>query len=1318
MLIPSRVRRCLLAGWLLLLVIGWHVPDLSAQQFIARHYTVDDGLPSGVVRAIQQGPDGELWFATRSGVARYDGSAWSVYNLGHGFRAADQVALAWDAAGVLWSLATQEPFDLYRFDGEAWHAEQGPGAAASGRTPTAFCTIETPHGPDFLVGTDDGLYHRSGGSWRHWSVASGLPHPRVVGVDATEHAIVVATTGGLATFEGQHFAPVGPAVLPGPLTAFARENPSTQKSVGVVQPRWWLAGPGWLGTWRPGGVLELMEPAGSSSLQATQVSLLPDQRGGAFVVRDGVLTWTRPAREQAGDGKLLSSLEMRVEDPRAMYLDRENNLWIARRGGVSKLVRRPFTRLASRDGLLDDEVTAIVERADGTLVFGHPGGLTMVAEDGNIATRSWGATVNLEEHVWALAENDYGELLIAGGRNGLGRMGVDDTLRWYGAESGLFDSVTAVAVDSIGGLWIGTERGLYRDTGQHRFVAVGGEAGSAHIRSVLTGSSGSVVLSTARGLMVLGASGVAHYKCRAPAGCDSLFSALETPDGGYWVGTSAGLYQTAPDALVPTVSPAIGRPVYSVFRDAADRVWFGTDNGVLQWDGKTLRSFTTRDGLAGRETNRAAWLVDRRGRVWVGTEGGASVLREGAFGKPGVAPLVMLDHLTVAAGEPQPLSEPNRFRYDENDLTFRVRAVSMIDEPGNRVASKLEGFDDGWSVHPAGRAVEVRYTNLSPGRYRFSAKASNTDGVWSDQQKSADIVIAKPFWLETWFHLVTAVLLGSLAFSARRLVSNSRYARRLEQEVEERVAEVFTEKERLAVTLRNIDDGVLTTDAEGAVIFLNPVAQELVGYRPGAAIGRPLSEVMVLRMPIGDHQVYDPFKLLVARDIEALERPVTVELSPLVGEPRLVEVSGSPIVASRSQFAGLVLAFRDITERQRIDQELAKGRRLEALGLLAGGIAHDFNNLLTVMLGSLSMVDQGGAMADPQKKLLRATESAVLRARDLTQQLLTFSQGGAPVRAAAAIAEVVRESASFVLSGANVRAEIELPNDLWVVEIDAGQINQVINNLLINATQAMPEGGVVRIGGSNVLGATIPLPRERYVLLSVVDQGVGIPADCLDRIFDPYFSTKELDPYFSTKEQGRGLGLASAYSIAKRHDGLLTVRSTPGKGTSFHLYLPASNALATDLESPRRVQPERAGRILIMDDDEAVRGMMGAMVRKLGYEVLLTADGAAAVSAYRAALGTAHRFDAVIMDLTVRGGMGGKEATRRLLAIDPETRAIVASGYSNDPVMANHGRYGFLGRISKPFPPEELGFVLAEVLAIDPADLESRRAQEDRSARG
>ncbi len=367
------------------------------------------------------------------------------------------------------------------------------------------------------------------------------------------------------------------------------------------------------------------------------------------------------------------------------------------------------------------------------------------------------------------------------------------------------------------------------------------------------------------------------------------------------------------------------------------------------------------------------------------------------------------------------------------------------------------------------------------------------------------------------------------------------------------------------------------------------------------------------------------------------------------------------------------------TESHLFAGELIKSQRLESIGVLAGGMAHDFNNLLISILGNISLAKLHAKPGDEVHRVLSAAENASLRARDITLRLLTFARGGAPGAATESISDVVEKTAGFVLLGSKVRWEASFDPDIRNVEIDKGQVSQVIQNVLVNASQAMPMGGAIGIRGETVSingGGVLPLEPGDFVRVSVTDEGIGIPVDHQARIFEPFFSTKD---------DGRGLGLATSYSIMKQHGGCIDVQSRPGEGTTFYLYFPVSHADPDHPESEGGLDSEMSGTVLVMDDEDSVRRVMGDMLTALGCKVEFTRDGNEAVELFEKRW-TEQKppFDLVILDLTVPGGMGGDVALRHLKKIDPTVKAVATSGYTNDPVLAKYD-YGFVGRLAEPY---------------------------------
>ena len=445
--------------------------------------------------------------------------------------------------------------------------------------------------------------------------------------------------------------------------------------------------------------------------------------------------------------------------------------------------------------------------------------------------------------------------------------------------------------------------------------------------------------------------------------------------------------------------------------------------------------------------------------------------------------------------------------------------------------------------------------------------------------------------------------------------------------------------------------------ANGVVQYVNTAATKMFRAEADRVIGKHLNEL------------YPP--QVASRHLEAIRRVIKTAqplLSELLerfpGGSRWIDARLSPIRDEKGTIVGVLGLSEDITQRKRMEEELLRAQKIDALGVMAGGIAHDFNNLLAGVFGFLDLARVSMTPGDPAIDYLDKAFIAFDRAKALSRQLLTFSKGGAPVKKPLAIADILSECCNLSMSGSNVRCFFSIAENLSVVEADEYQLSQVFSNILINARQAMPEGGSVNIIAENRSLAgnhDLPLPAGEYVAVSIKDEGVGIPEKILDRIFDPFFTTKQ---------QGSGLGLAISYSIVKRHGGRIQARSTIGVGTTFIVLLPSSDKpLPSEGPAIDEASLRGTGRILVMDDEPAIREMISYLLQTFGYTVSTASDGKDVIEKYRDAFEAGNPFDLVLLDLTVPGGMGGEKAIAELRKIDPRVAACVTSGYADSDML-------------------------------------------------
>lgn len=500
---------------------------------------------------------------------------------------------------------------------------------------------------------------------------------------------------------------------------------------------------------------------------------------------------------------------------------------------------------------------------------------------------------------------------------------------------------------------------------------------------------------------------------------------------------------------------------------------------------------------------------------------------------------------------------------------------------------------------------------------------------------------------------------------------------------------LLEEKDRLVTTLQSVREAILTADREGRVTFLNPLAEEVTGWRHQEALHQPVQNV--LRLASENLQPGQSSSLqFQSTTLALLESPCPLTLLTKSGAQRTITMRESPIRDRLGHLLGTVMVFQDITDHARLQEEQQRLNKLNSLGMLAGGLAHDFNNLLTTILGNVFVAKLRMVPKDPLTQNLEQAEQACLRAKELTQQLLTFAKGGVPVKTSVPIGDLVRKSTIFALSGSPISCHFDIPDTLRPLDADAAQLRQVIQNIAINARQAMPEGGQYTIRIRNVsFQDSSPLPSPalspgHYIQIVFEDQGTGIEERHLSNIFDPYFTTKP---------GASGLGLATAHSIIRQHQGHICVQSTPGKGTTMNVYLPSSfsDQPKGSAPSPR---PSGRARILVMDDEQSIRRMVEDALIQFGYEVSCAQDGQEAIDLFSQAMSQGKKFDAVLLDLTVPGGMGGKEALQRLRKLDPQVKAVVTSGYSDDPIMSEYQQYGFQSILLKPYKIMDLAKTL------------------------
>jgi two-component system cell cycle sensor histidine kinase/response regulator CckA len=629
--------------------------------------------------------------------------------------------------------------------------------------------------------------------------------------------------------------------------------------------------------------------------------------------------------------------------------------------------------------------------------------------------------------------------------------------------------------------------------------------------------------------------------------------------------------------------------------------------------------------------------------------------------------------------EPDPLLSETELRYK---ILFEQSpdGIVIIDTNGkildfNETAHRQLGYskeefstlrisDIDASEGPEEIQASIRHV-LSQGKAEFEVKHRTKEGDIKDVQVITQVLVLSG---QIVFHTIWRDITGR---------------RRTEEAL--RQSREFTK-----TILDTVDEAFIVIDKDYRIVMMNSAYSRQTNMPIGDIVGRHCYEISHhSSKPCYEHGE----ECAVRHSFEKGEPYTCVHRHPdKDGNSLYVETKSYPLKDASGKVISAIEVINNITDKHLLEEQILRTQKLEAVGLLAGGIAHDFNNLLQGVFGNISMVKMHADKDSAGYQMLEEAERALNLARNLTRQLLTFSKGGEPVKKLISLPSIIRDSVKFSLSGSNVSYTFAVADNLWPVEADEGQISQVINNIVLNANDAMPDGGTVRIKVQNVSidgKGVLPLMRGEYVMIAIKDSGIGIPRHHISKIFDPYFTTKQ---------KGSGLGLATSYSIIKKHGGIIDANSELGIGSTFFIYIPASEKKLATLKTVKKDLVTGMGRVLVMDDEVIIRVVTGQMLKTLGYEAVFAENGEQAVERYSEAARANRPFDAVILDLTIRGGMGGEETIKKLIEIDPAVKAIVSSGYTEDPIVSNYRAEGFKAGLSKPYEIEELSNTLNRII--------------------
>lgn len=1242
-------------------------PRSEAQTFLSDHLTELDGLPSSAVYDIESDQFGRVWFATRAGVAVYDGTELEVHrDLGAVANTSAVHSLALDGMGGAWTTSGTRTGNVLHFDGVTWRGKSEGGVRALG---LQIVELVSAWGPErmHLMALDHGgglhEWHGDVGEWR--LAADGV---KAVSEDVEGFLMIRGAGVELLHFDG----------LSEVLLKHDRDDLLAVRSegTGAGDVRRWILGTSWLGRLDAGELVVLEDEIMlSSGRRDDPYRLELDGHGGVFFGRNhSVYSW-------GPDGQRSLNEDPSMVSAGATDIERDHfgNIWVATFRGVTRIPPRVWVRHEQRSGLLQDEASALEYLPNLGLVIGHNGGLTLM-RDGRMTQLSFlgGGAPSLETaRVLDLEPDGLGGVWAACNDLGAAHLDKDGVLTWQSREelglplgsSNVPDRVVGFARSLEGDLWVCGSTGLARDRGQG-FEPVSAPTASFYWRRVLAHPEGGMLLCTARYGVQLWRDGSWTGYEGDDSQSSNVFAVAFPSSGPPLVGTMGGLRVLGETKLEPPPPGLEGLgAVYTIDEDSRGWLWIGTDRGVFRWRDGRLRRYTVREGLAGQEINRDAVLETPDGRMWFGTSHGLACFDpalEWDYPSPG---------LTVrgARVEGLPLEPGGSFSAGKSfELEVAVASLAGVAAPEYRY--RVPGHFEDWSAPIPATQRWVSIQHPLQGNLRVELQARHADEEWGPVFASPTYLVHEVFWRSWWFVLLVACAVALFVLGMSLWFLQTRQARWLRRELEQRKLELRrTELSFTRLFAANPAAQLIVEPDTGNIELANAAAVEMLGLPPRLGEERNLFAHLV---GIGLAPVEGEWG-------DALGRADRETMLEVVGEAGQLDLELRVGRIDLEDRRRALVTATDVTARRRNAEGLRRTQSLRAVGELAGGLAHDFNNLLTTILGQAELLASDRPSDSVIVDRASSISQAGQRGADLVRKLLAFGRKQVLKPEVVELGLVVGEVLPLLgdIFDDKLRLEVELQPDAGHVRGDRAELERVVLNLCLNARDAMPRGGVIQV---QVLRDSSE--GQDMVRLAVLDEGTGLAPSVRERMFEPFFTTKE-------EHGGAGLGLSSAHGIVEQTGGTIQALDRPGGGTELRVLLPRVSE-PTPSQGAERAGTGSSERhvdgrcVLLVDDQEQVRRVVGGLLDGMGYRVLEASDGVHALARLAEPL---VDVDLVLTDVMMPG-MGGRELGAELATRHPELPVAYMSGYLDSAPEEMQGRF-----LAKPFGAAELAELVASL---------------------
>jgi PAS domain S-box-containing protein len=1119
------------------------------QQYVVKNYSIADGLPTLNVNDACQDKDGTIWFATSSGISRYDGFNFTNYDNTNGIPDKLYRKIKIDEKGIIWALPSEKLDTIIYFKENQWHKLTPPKKETRNLYNHSFGIVYKNNKPVICFGSYDGYYIYENESWTHFRISKSDTLNYVYTVVETDNSFILSTKIGLCQVkDGKTDWSLNDLIKPygTDIIAINFENKNT------ADEKLWVLSEKWLGY-----IKNRKFTMVTTKFQLPHPSIFYysfvtcDKKGNVFFGN----IWAKYFISKTSDlpVPLMVSNGFSSDGATSVFIDREQNIWITETRGIDKINNLKVLNYFEKDGLLENEVTAIAETNDGKIVLGHNIGLSII-ENNQIKTIEFKDSKSNTRRVLDIDKDTKGNIWFVSISLGLGKLEPGNNITWY--ESGKYTSTTAVTEDKSGRIWVGADRTLLY-LQDDKLIEYKEFNDCNTIRKIFRGDDGGIYICGLEGMWFIDKNIRKKIPSPADRRAESVYAYYKTKTGTEFVGTKNGLYviQNGRIEKFNKNGIEINNPVFFIIQDNEHNYWLGSNNGVYKWDGGTkIEIYNLYNGLAGWETNRAAGMLDSKGRVWIGTDRGLSCFQPDYDKAVIPTPVIKLIDVEDNKGVHHDLNTKNVISFSDNTLTFHFRGISFLNEQLIEYKYKLEGFDIGWQDVNQSMLDKVKYHGLRPGKYTFCVMAKNFSGNWSEISRSATIRITPPLYLKWWFIVLIIIALGTAIYGSIRFYIQQIQNTRLEKEIVERkrIEQALIESRQKYLDLVELlPESIFESDCKGKIKYMNDSGYKLFGYKQSQSEDNLFLQQFIA--PENQSQIISHLSTVIEQKIP--KKIVTSGLK-INGTTFPLSIHTVPILNNNACLGtrGIII---DLTEQKRYEDQLHKNAEdLKALNdskdKFFSIIAHDLRSPFTSFLGFTEILDEefGSLPSNELQTIISSMRKSASNLYQLLENLLEWTllhreiTKFEPKRIL--LLPLVNTCVDLSINMAkqkDIDIRIDVPETLRIVA-DIHMLQAILRNLISNAVKFTNRGGYIHISASHT--------EEHFTLLAVKDSGVGITPDMLPKLFriDANHKTRGTEGELST-----GLGLVLCKEFVERHEGKIWVESEPGKGSSFYFTL-------------------------------------------------------------------------------------------------------------------------------------------------------------------